>query len=192
MNGNDTDLSLGHVHGRHQDSVEKNSWLKNRLKRVVGTKKKPVLLLLMGVFLVCAMAGVWFFLMKEAPQEETISGRPSKPQEAGQALHTEVVFEDIIVLAPFERIQMKETSDMKQISLSISLETTDSRYKKQVSAMEEMIRKIIQDQVSKMTWLELRNPEGKIQLKYELLKQINAVFPQVMVRNLYFTHFLMQ
>lgn len=187
VDGNENELSLGHSHGILQDPVEKKSWA----KRLVDAKKKPVLFLFMGVFLACTMAGIWIFFFQAPSDEEAISGK-SLPQETGQAIPTEVVFEDIVVLAPFEHIQMKETSDMKLISLNVSLETTDPRYKTQVSAMEGSIRKIIQDQVREMTWLELRNPEGKIQLKYELLRQINAIFPQVMVRNLYFTNFLMQ
>jgi flagellar FliL protein len=58
--------------------------------------------------------------------------------------------------------------------------------------MEDRIRTIVTQQVGTMTWLELRNPEGKIMLKYNLLKRINAVFPKPMVHNIYFTTFIMQ
>ncbi|MBU3953420.1 MAG: flagellar basal body-associated FliL family protein [Proteobacteria bacterium] len=58
--------------------------------------------------------------------------------------------------------------------------------------MQEKIRKIIMGQVREMGWLELRNPEGKLQLKYDLLGRINALFPRVMVRDVYFTNLIMQ
>ncbi len=81
---------------------------------------------------------------------------------------------------------------MGLINLDISLELMDHRYRKQVVSMQDRIRKIIMGQVREMRWLELRAPEGKIQLKYELLKRINSIFPKVMVRNIYFTNLIMQ
>ncbi len=103
-----------------------------------------------------------------------------------------MVFEDIIELEPFERIRLKSSSTMSLISMNLSLELIDHQYRKQVFSMEERIRKIITGQVEEMTWLELRNPEGKIMLKYNLLKRINSIFPKAMVRNIYFTNFIMQ
>ena len=58
--------------------------------------------------------------------------------------------------------------------------------------MEGRIREIITNQLEEMMWLELRNPEGKIILKYNLLKRMNAIFPKLTVRNIYFTYFIMQ
>jgi flagellar FliL protein len=81
---------------------------------------------------------------------------------------------------------------MGLISMNLSLELTDPKYKKQIYTMEGRIREIITSQLEGMTWLELRNPEGKIILKYNLLKRINPIFPKLTVRNIYFTYFIMQ
>jgi len=58
--------------------------------------------------------------------------------------------------------------------------------------VEDKIRQIVTTQAEGMSWLELRNPEGKIMLKYDLLKRINSIFPETVVRNIYYTNFLMQ
>ena len=147
------------------------------------------------VFLVSTFSGVWFFFFRGSPEEASLSnGRSATEEKApGESDQiAEIIFEDIIELEPFERIRLKTNSAMGLVSLNISLELSDHRYRKQVYSMEDRIRKIIIGQVREMRWLELRNPEGKIHLKYELLKRLNSIFPKVMVRNIYFTNLIMQ
>lgn len=168
-------------------------------------KKRLLLILVLGVVLLGIFAGAGFFFFRGSPEEATLAngtsvtqenkapgepGEPGDPGDPGQI--EEIVFEDIIALAPFERIPLKRNSAMGLINLNISLELMDRRYRKQVYSMQDRIRKIIMGQVREMRWLELRTPEGKIQLKYELLKRINSIFPKVVVRNIYFTNLIMQ
>ncbi|MCP4718048.1 MAG: flagellar basal body-associated protein [Desulfobacteraceae bacterium] len=168
---------------------------KSFVKRLLGSKKRLFLILLIAVFLVSTFLGVWFFFLRGSPEEASLSnGRSATEEKApGESDQiAEIVFEDIIELEPFERIRLKTNSAMGLVSLNISLELSDHRYRKQVYSMEDRIRKIIIGQVREMRWLELRNPEGKIHLKYELLKRLNSIFPKVMVRNIYFTNLIMQ
>lgn len=155
------------------------------------SKKKAVMITAAGIILlITGIAGALFFFGK-SPE----SDRNTKGNEAAQAaapLTAQAVFEDIVALRPFERIRLKESSSMKHISINLSLELTDSRHKQEVHAMEDKIRQIVTTQVERMSWLELRNPEGKIMLKYDLLKRINSIFPETVIRNIYYTNFLMQ
>ena len=137
-------------------------------------------------------AGAWFFFFKAGPKEEQAIIVVEKRIEEIAAKEQEIIFEDIVELEPFERIPLKSSSTMGLISMNLSLELTDPRYKKQIFTMEGRIREIITNQLEEMMWLELRNPEGKIILKYNLLKRINAIFPKLTVRNIYFTYFIMQ
>jgi len=168
------------------------------------SSKKAILITTAGtvLFISLGAAGVFFFAKspEEVPEKvpEKVKDTQEKPvkeeevKKAAPPLIAEVVFEDMIVLKSFDRIPLKEGSGMKVISMNLSLELSDTRYKKEVHAMEDKIRQIITEQVEGMTGLELRNPEGKIMLKYELLKQMNSIFSEVMIRNIYFTNFLMQ
>ncbi len=159
--------------------------------------KKLIMITAGGTILFICLITVGIFLLGKSPEKapektkETQDTAPVK-DEIKPPLPAEAVFEDIVILKPFEHIQLKEGSSIKQISMTLSLELSDSRYKKEVHAMDEKIRQIIELQLNGMTWLELRNPEGKIMLKYELLKQMNSLFAEVMIRNIYFTNFLMQ
>ncbi len=173
--------------------------IKGIVKKLFSSKK-AILITTAGtvLFISLGAAGVFFFAKspEEVPEKvKDTQEEPVKEEEVKKAappLIAEVVFEDMIVLKSFDRIPLKEGSGMKVISMNLSLELSDTRYKKEVHAMEDKIRQIITEQVEGMTGLELRNPEGKIMLKYELLKQMNSIFSEVMIRNIYFTNFLMQ
>lgn len=197
MDGDMADESLERWKVSSQEASGKGSLI----KRLLANKKRVVLILSAGVALIAILAGVWFFFLKGTTEDSIVSKEIPATQQGAQAggkesgssdLTEAIVFEDIIALAPFERIRLKGGSGMGLVSLNISLELMDTGYKTQVVSAQERIRKIIEGQVLEMRWDELRNPEGKIHLKYELLKRINSVFPKVMVRNIYFTNLIMQ
>jgi len=180
-----------------QGSSKKKSFI----KRLLGNKKRLLLILVIGLVLMGTLGGIWFFFLRGTSEDSSLSGENRATEQGVLAgsngsdksdVIDEIVFEDIVVLEPFERIPLKTDSAMGLISLNISLELIDHRYRKQVYSVQDRIRKIIMGQVREMRWLELRNPEGKIQLKYELLKEINTIFPKAMVRNIYFTNLIMQ
>ncbi|WP_022664712.1 flagellar basal body-associated FliL family protein [Desulfospira joergensenii] len=164
---------------------------KGLLGKILGNRKRMVLFLVLVLVIFGAIAGAWFFFFSDPSNEETGTMGKSGTVEDGKP-EQEEVFQDIVTFESFERLPLKSGSTMERISLSLSLELMDYRYQMQVYSMEDRIRRIVQNQVRELAWLELRSPEGKIRLKYELLKSINALFPKAMVRNLYFTNFIMQ
>ena len=131
---------------------------------------------------------VWFSFIKEEKKiiekEIVIDQLPINKAED--------VFEDIIVLRPFKEIKFVGGKKIKSVSMNLSLELTDVKYKDEIKSLQDNLRQIIEEQVKGMTWFELRNSEGKISLKYKLLEKINSVFPRTVVRNIYFTYFLMK
>ncbi len=163
-------------------------------KKILGSKKLIIISVAgLILLLLIVLGGLLLFLSGE--EEGLQDLQPNAQVEGSTGLQPgkeEIVFEDIVDLEPFERIALKSSSSMRLVSITMSLELSDHRYRKQVYSLEERIRKIVTDQVSEMTWLELRNPEGKIMLKYNLLKRINSIFPQATIRNIYFTYFVMQ
>lgn len=174
---------------------ERGSKIKNRFKLRFGSKKAILILAVSLVLLIGLGSGAWLFFTKESP-ETVHKGQhaPAVKEDPASALprKDQVVFEDIVDLEPFERIQLKPGSTMGLVSMNLSLELTDHRFRKQVYTMEDRIRSIVTSEVGELTWLSLRSPEGKIMLKYNLLQRINAIFPAATVRNIYFTTFIMQ
>ena len=180
--------SLDQIEGVENKSSKKKVIVrvKEFFKQIIGSPKAIIIIAVSFILLTGLAIGGWLFFFKESLNEDqdVQATIPIRPEE--------VVFEDIVELEPFEHIKLKAGSTMVWININLSLELIDHRDRKQVYTMEDRIRKIITGQVEEMTWLELRNPEGKIILKYNLLKQINSVFPKATVRNIYFTNFIMQ
>ncbi len=166
---------------------------KTLLHKILGSTKAIIIVAVSIVVLISIALVLWFFVFS-SDQDEVLAPQKGDVQTTvqGESLEEEIIFEDIVELEPFERIALKTSSTMGQISLQLSFELTDVRYRKQIYAMEDRIRNIVIQQVENTTWLELRNPEGKIMLKYNLLQRINAIFPKATVRNVYFTFFIMQ
>ncbi len=162
-------------------------------KKIIKSKKSIIIIIAVSfVLLIYFGAGVWFSFFKAGTKEEQAIIVVEKRIEKTAAQEQEIIFKDIVDLEPFERIPLKSSSTMGLVSMNLSLELIDPGYKKQIFTMEGRVRGIITSQLEEMMWLELRNPEGKIILKYNLLKRINAIFPKLMVRNIYFTYFIMQ
>jgi len=166
--------------------------IKEFVKKLFGSKKSIIMIAVSFVLFIGLCAGAWFLFFKSTPEDESNNIVSEKMVEDTASHEQETVFEDIVELEPFERIPLKTSSSMGLLTINLSLELTDQRYRKQIFTMEERIREIITSQAQEMTWLELRNPEGKIILKYNLLKRINSIFPKLTVRNIYFTYFIMQ
>lgn len=163
------------------------SGIKAFLKKISGSKKRWVLILVSVLVLLCAGTGIVFFLLS-GPAKEKTEPEPAMSEPAAEKQE----FQDIVTFGAFERLALKSGSNKGFISLGLSLELMDRRFQMQVYSMEDRIRRMVQNQVRERTWLELRSPEGKIRLKYALLQGINELFPKAMVRNLYFTDFIMQ
>ncbi|WP_300456367.1 flagellar basal body-associated FliL family protein [Desulfobacula sp.] len=147
------------------------------------------------VLLIGLTSGTWhvFFndMAQGVPKVNEILSNPGNPQ-AILTHEAESVFEDVIDLDPFDHLPLRPGSTMSRVSMNLSLELIDIRFKEPVNAMADRIREIISGQVQQMTWLSLRTPEGKIMFKYMVLKRINSLFPKATVRNIYFTFFIMQ
>lgn len=161
------------------------------LKKVLVNKKRLIIILGAALVILLIIAGIAVFLFSGPSEEEAVTaGQPAVSENAGS--NQEPAFQDIVTFEAFERLPLKNGSAKEFISLSLSLELMDRRFQMQVYSVEDRIRRIVQNQVRELTWLELRSPEGKIRLKYDLLKSINALFPKAMVRDVYFTNFIMQ
>ena len=169
--------------------------IRRLFKRMFGSKKAVLITMMLFILLLgLAAGGGLFFFNSRDTGEEYIETQVNDGDTIEFAIkpESEIIFEDVVDLEPFERIRLKSGSTMRRVSIAMSLELTDHNYRKEIIAMEDRIREIITGQMAEMTWLELRNPEGKIMLKYDLLKRINSIFPKTIVRNIYFTTFIMQ
>lgn len=179
----------------YDEEDSKNSSPSGIKEKITGKLKSKKVLIIIGgslFVLVSVIFAILYFIFFNSSKEESLLSEEQPLIEQSRSQEPEIVFEDIVALEPFELIRLKTSSTMGLISLNVSLELTDHRLRKQVYTMEDQLRQIVETQVAEKTWLELRNPDGKIRLKYELLKRMNSLFPKATVRNIYFTYFIMQ
>lgn len=174
-----------------EDGVpEKKSFLKK-----IFTLKFMIIFFLVLMILGGSIFAGWFFFLKKNGTES--SEQPKQEQAApksdkDQLPPPEPDFPDIVVLEPFVKIKLQESEALNYITLKIAIELIKPEMRKSFEANKEKIRKSVEDEVKKMTWLVLRSPEGKLNFKYSLIKELNGALPSRMIQNVYFTSFILQ
>ena len=144
-----------------------------------GNKKKlliiiagATLILLAGGFLAYKM----FYSVKEKASVATKGEAPGKKE----------VF---VLLAPFI---MNLAEQGRFLKLSVQFELANESYQQIVLDKTPKLRDAIIVLISSKDSESISNPEGKFQLKDEILLRANQIMGTNVFKNLYFTEFLMQ
>ena len=169
------------------------------LRAVFQTKKKLVLISIAvaaGVLvpLICIWAGLLIF-SDEPAQKNAAVNESARQMQTGGADSGEVagkVQSNIVVLDPFEKIPLKNSKTMGYLNVHIVIELADPGFSDLLNRDLYEVRQVIEKTAGEMSWFQLRSPEGKINLKYNLIRKINSLYTGTVVQNLYFTSFLMQ
>ena len=152
------------------------------------SKKKIIIIIIsIIVFIVLLAFGLMFFLKSD--KDESAANKESKAEKIQV---NQISYDNIIVLKPFTWIALKNNSYMKTVSLGIALELMSKDKVEIVEAERNRIRNVVRSVTAEMRWIELRSSEGKIKFKYILIKKLNLLFPDIVIRNLYLTHFIMR
>lgn len=179
-----------------KDPAEKKKILQKLLKPL-GKLKSPKVLIITGVSLLVLIALVfagWFFFLKgnNSDKEAVVTASMEQAEKEEIVEKKEPVFMDIIELEPFENIKLKKSGNMGFLAMNISLELALPVMREEVEADLFRIREVIEQETGKLTWLILRVPQGKLKLKYTLIKSINSLLSEAMISNVYFTRLIMK
>ncbi|MGC9285961.1 MAG: flagellar basal body-associated FliL family protein [Hydrogenobaculum sp.] len=145
-----------------------------------GGKKKlifiliPVILLLIG-----GGAGAYFFLTHK--KKESTKQMVVAPQKLG------VMYD----LGSF-LVNLADKNANTYAKVSITLELSNEKVKQEVVKRLPIIKDAVINLLSSKTYDEIRTPEGKEELRLELIKRINAILVTGGVQNIYFTQFIVQ
>ncbi len=147
-----------------------------------GGKKKLFLLLFLLLILLGAGGGAaYFFLLgKEEKKEE------QKPKVAPEEIGI------MYKLEPAFIVNLADPEATVYARVSITLEVANQETLLEVQKKEPIIRDAIIEIISSKTSEDIRTPEGREQLKLEILKRINTILSKGGVRNIYFTEFVIQ
>jgi len=150
-----------------------------------GGKGKLLLVgLLLLILLIGGGAGVYFFLFaKKSEENKEEAPKPKVSPEAVGVMYK---------LEPAFIVNLADPELTMYARVSITLELSSPEVVLEVQKREPIIRDAIIEILSNKTSRELRSPEGREQLKLEIIKRINTILVQGGVRNVYFTEFVVQ
>lgn len=146
-------------------------------------KKKGKGKLIIILVLVVVLAGGGFvgykMMAKTPPPEED----PVKEQ---------VKKEEVPVLFPMEPFVVNLADKGRYLKLNLQLELVDKQFEELAQQKVPPIRDAIITLISSKSAKSISTPEGKFQLKDEILMRVNAAVGQDIFKNVYFTEFVMQ
>ncbi len=150
-------------------------------------KKLTIIILFSAAFIFIIVSALMFFIKSD--KDEAAANKESGVENIQI---NQISYDNITVLKPFTWIQLKDSSYMQKVSIGIAIELVSKDKVEMVETKRGDIRTLVRKMTKEMSWMELRSSEGKIKFKYLLITEINLLFPDAIVRNLYLTHFIMR
>ncbi len=144
--------------------------------------KKFLLLIIIGVVLLAGVGGgAYFFLFaKSSPPPEEEPQKPPEP-EVGPFLQ----------LDPFI-VNLADPTGHRYLRAKITLEFKNNEAFQKANERIPQINDAIIMVLSSKTVEEMLSPEGKLELRLELIRKLNDLLGPDTVKNIYFTQFVVQ
>ncbi len=153
-------------------------------ERAGGGKGKLLLaLLLLLILLAGGGGGAYYFLFVKKEEKKEEAPKPTVAPEAVGIMYK---------LEPAFIVNLADPELTMYARVSVTMEVSAPEVVMEVQKREPIIRDAIIEILSNKTSRELRSPEGREQLKLEIIKRVNTILVQGGVRNVYFTEFVVQ
>ncbi len=150
-------------------------------KKKSGGKKKILLFVIIGVvLLIGAGAAAYFLLFSKSPPPEETQAEPPKP-EVGPFLQ----------LDPFI-VNLADPTGRRYLRVKIALEFQNQEAYQKANERIPQINDAIIMVLSSKTVEEVLSPEGKLNIRIELIRKLDELLGANAIRNLYFTQFVVQ
>ena len=132
----------------------------------------PLLLILIG-----GGVGAYFFLFSKKDKKEELPAQ----SKVG-------IMMDVGVFT----VNLADKDKDAYARIAITLELSDEKVRQEVEKRMPIVKDAIIDVISSKTSSFVRTPEGRENLRLELIKRINTILIEGGVRNIYFTEFVVQ
>ncbi|NPB09141.1 MAG: flagellar basal body protein FliL [Thermodesulfobacteria bacterium] len=145
--------------------------------------KKFLFIIIIGVVLLAGIGGgAYFFLFagSEPPPEEEAPPEPPEP-EVGPFLQ----------LDPFI-VNLADPTGHRYLRAKITLEFRNDEVYQKANERIPQINDAIIMVLSSKTVEEMLSPEGKMELRMELIRKLNELLGPNSIKNIYFTQFVVQ
>ena len=152
-------------------------------------KKFPLKWVIIGVVVLVLAGGGYVGWTMLGPQPDLPGPDGGKPPATAAVEESEVGV--MFDMDPFV-VNLNETGGKRYLKSKIEIEFVGEEVRKELTNRLPQLRDVILLHLSSKTLDEIRNVDGKIELKNALIKRINQVLKQGKIRNLYFTQFVIQ
>jgi flagellar FliL protein len=155
-----------------------------------GKLNKKLLLIIGAALLVILIGGgvAAYLLLKSAGQEEQMDPGERVPVPV---VNPQADIGPTVDIAEFV-VNIISDQDTHYVKSALTIELTNELAKDEMNRRMPQIRDAILLLVSNKTFEELRDLQGKKQLKAELLSKINALMQTGQAKSIYFTEFVVQ
>jgi flagellar FliL protein len=153
--------------------------------------KKLLIVLILAAVLVLAMLGGGFYLMwSKIASLET----PGQGEEAAVEGEEEAGPTAIGVTFPLETfiVNLADEGGKRYLRVTMQLELVAGETDEPLRARLPQIRDVILMTLPTKRFEDIRSAEGKINLRTEIMEQLNRLFPEALINNIYFTEFVVQ
>jgi len=151
--------------------------------------KKLVLGVALGVVLLLGLMGGGFYLMwskiasleTEAQTEEAEAEEAAAPQAMGVTFPLETFI-----------VNLADEGGKRYLRVTMQLELAAGATDEPLRSRLPQIRDVILMTLPAKRFEEIRSAEGKTGLRNEIMDQLNRLFERALIRNIYFTEFVVQ
>ncbi len=149
-------------------------------------KSKTMLFVILGVAVLLLGGGGFFAYTKFfAPPPPEEGAEPVKPEDLAPKVG------EMFALDPFV-VNLSDPKGKRYLKVKITLELESADAVDRVTKLVPKLRDMVIIMLTSLTFEEVMTPEGKIQIRDELLDRFNQVLRPDRVLNIYFTDFVVQ
>ena len=147
-----------------------------------GGKKKIILFVLIGIFILGIAAGVVFFLggKKKDKKGEKIGAELKHPKQ------TFFVTLDPVI------VNLLDPTGKRYLQIQISLEVSDKKLEEEINKKIPVIKDTINTIIGEKTVEDVLAPNAKEEIKKELLEAINKALGEDVVLKIYILQFIVE
>ena len=154
-----------------------------------GGKLKLILMILGGVLLLVGVGmGAYFLGAGSAAKQSATEASPTqaKPAESGVApVGPMLAMDDFIV-------NILDAEGTRYLKVSMTLELLTPEGLKEIEERKAQVRDTILLYLGSKSFDEIRDLQGKLQLRADLIGKLNALLTKGKIKTIYFTDFVVQ
>ena len=150
-----------------------------------GSKKKWMIIISAVVLLAIIGGGAAFFLMGDKKQK-------SNPEAEAAAMAANAKMVGPMVTIDTFIVNILDDEENRYLKAAITLEVDVPTTADEITSRLPQLQDAILLLIGNKTFSELRDMQGKMQLRAELLNRINEILSKGKVKRIYFTDFVVQ